>query len=218
MLISVFFVQETYLFRAACAELKTDIQNNRKAEADKWRSQRAQLQHEVEILGQKMTQDSMGLKDELKGMFDDRNMLVRMEHKEMERMVNSSPPHHYALQCLLSEHLWCCRCPVANMLQIQELNYKITVALNSDSRGDVEGVRWLLTRRAALALAIVIIMVLGSLNFMRFTPTPEKTKHVKETKETYEDFGDLPDDESKRISSPSTLRDEVPVPEALSTG
>ena len=38
---------------------------------------------------------------------------------------------------------------------IQELNYKITVALNSDSRGEVEGLRWVLTRRAALAIAVM---------------------------------------------------------------
>jgi hypothetical protein len=34
-----------------------------------------------------MTQDSAGLKDELKGMFDDRKMTIRMEQKEMERKV-----------------------------------------------------------------------------------------------------------------------------------
>jgi len=38
---------------------------------------------------------------------------------------------------------------------IQELNYKITVALNSDSKSEVEGLRWVLTRRAALAIAVM---------------------------------------------------------------
>ena len=36
---------------------------------------------------------------------------------------------------------------------IQELNYKITVSLNSDMKSEVEGLRWVLTRRAAMAIA-----------------------------------------------------------------
>ena len=86
------------------------------------RTERAHLQHEVDILNQKLTQDTMNLKDELRGMFDDRKMSVKMEQRAIESAV-------------------------------QELNYKITVALNSDSRGEVEGLRWVLTRRAALAIA-----------------------------------------------------------------
>jgi hypothetical protein len=78
---------ETYLFKAACSELKTEVQNNRKAEADKERTQRAQLQHEVDIMNQRTTQESANLKDELKGMFDDRKMDVRMEQRSMERKV-----------------------------------------------------------------------------------------------------------------------------------
>jgi hypothetical protein len=81
---------ETYLFRAACSELKTEVQNNRKSEADKERTQRAQLQHEVDIMNQRTTQESANLKDELKGMFDDRKMAVRMEQRNMERKVCTS--------------------------------------------------------------------------------------------------------------------------------
>lgn len=86
------------------------------------RSERAHLQHEVEILNQRVTQESANLKDELKGWFDDRKMAVRMEQRSMES-------------------------------EIQELNYKITVAMSGDSRGEVEGLRWFLTRRAAILIA-----------------------------------------------------------------
>ena len=86
------------------------------------RIERAHLQHEVDILNQRLTQDSVTLKDDLRGMFNDRKMAVRMEQRAMDSAI-------------------------------QELNYKITVALNSDSRGEVEGLRWVLTRRAALAIA-----------------------------------------------------------------
>ncbi|KAK6595458.1 moz protein represents a chromatin-associated acetyltransferase [Botrytis cinerea] len=63
---------EIYLFRAACSELKSEIQNNRKASEEKMRRERTLLQHEVDILNQKLTQELLTLKDDLKGMFDDR--------------------------------------------------------------------------------------------------------------------------------------------------
>ncbi|KAA8563703.1 hypothetical protein EYC84_011723 [Monilinia fructicola] len=75
---------ETYLFRAACSELKSEIQNNRKANEEKMRRERTLLQHEVDILNQKLTQELLTLKDDLKGMFDDRKMTVRQEQRAME--------------------------------------------------------------------------------------------------------------------------------------
>lgn len=51
------------------------------------RTERNQLQHEVDILNQRMTQESSSLKDELKGLFDDRKMAVRQEQRTMETMV-----------------------------------------------------------------------------------------------------------------------------------
>ena len=120
---------ETYLFRAACSELRTEIQNNRKSAADRMRTQRAQLQHDCDIAGQRLGQDLAVLKDELKGMFDDRKMGVRSEQRILES-------------------------------RIQELNYKITVMLNSDMKSEVEGLRWVLTRRAAMAIVITAGMFL----------------------------------------------------------
>ncbi|KAI9813778.1 MAG: hypothetical protein M1827_003568 [Pycnora praestabilis] len=128
---------ETYLFRAACSELRTEIQNNRKGDIDKMRTERAQLQHEVDILNQKLTAELLTLKDDLKGMFDDRKMAVRME----QRGTDSS---------------------------IQSLNYKITVALTSDSKSEVEGLRWVLTRRAAMAIITMAFLILGSLRYSSY--------------------------------------------------
>lgn len=78
---------ETYLFRAACSELRTEVGNNRKAENERMSSQRNQLQHEVDILGQRLGQDTSHLREEVKGMFDDRKMAVRMEQTSMESKV-----------------------------------------------------------------------------------------------------------------------------------
>ena len=115
---------ETYLFRAACSELRTSLQTSRNAEMQKQRTQRTHLQHEVDMLSQRMTQELMALKDDTRGFFNDRKMAVRMEQREMES-------------------------------KIQELNYKITVGLNSDMRSEAEGLRWVLTRRVAFAIAFV---------------------------------------------------------------
>ncbi|EME85583.1 uncharacterized protein MYCFIDRAFT_150638 [Pseudocercospora fijiensis CIRAD86] len=123
---------ETYLFRAACAELKTEVTARRKAELEKMRTERDQLQHEVEILTQRLGQESAALKDELKGMFDDRKMAVRNEQLSVEA-------------------------------KLQRLNYQITVDLQADAKSEVEGLRWVLTRRTIAALFAVVIMVVGSL-------------------------------------------------------
>jgi hypothetical protein len=123
---------ETYLFRAACAELKTEVTSRRRSEQEKMRTERTQLQHEMEILNQKLGQESAAMKDELKGMFDDRKMAVRNEQRNTESKV-------------------------------QRLNYQITVDLQADAKSEVEGLRWVMTRRVIIALGTVIVMVLGSL-------------------------------------------------------
>ncbi|KAK5703090.1 hypothetical protein LTR97_004037 [Elasticomyces elasticus] len=123
---------ETYLFRAACAELKTEVSGRRRAEQEKMRAERTQLQHEVDILSQRVGQESGVLKDELKGMFDDRKMSVRNEQRGMES-------------------------------KIQQLNYKITVELQADARSEVEGLRWVMTRRVIITLAAIVVMVISGL-------------------------------------------------------
>lgn len=79
---------EAYLFKAACAELKTEVTTRRKSEQEKQRTERGQLQHEVDILSQNFTQQTAHMKDELKGMFDDRKMTVRNEQRDVESKVS----------------------------------------------------------------------------------------------------------------------------------
>ena len=135
--------QETYLFLAACSELRTETANTRRAAASKQRTERAHLQHEVDILSQRITQETLSLKDELRGVFNDRKMAVRTEQRGMET-------------------------------KLQELNYKITVALNSDTKGEVEGLRWVLTRRAAMAVGGMAFLILGSLRYATYKTHLEK--------------------------------------------
>ncbi|KAF1364014.1 hypothetical protein EJ07DRAFT_101402 [Lizonia empirigonia] len=142
---------ETYLFRAACAELKTEIGNARRGEVERMRTERAQLQHEVDILGQKLGQETGSVKDELKGLFDDRKMAVRQEQRHMET-------------------------------KIQELNYQITIKLNSDARSEVEGLRWVLTRRIAMGIATMatMVIILLQLNSSRKHEQKEEKKKADE--------------------------------------
>jgi hypothetical protein len=118
---------ETYLFSAACSELQSSLQTARNSEIQRQRASRTSLEHEADILSQRTTQELSGLKDDIKGMFNDHKMTVR----ELQRSIDTS---------------------------VQELNYKITVSLNSDSKSEIEGLRWILTRRAALAIAISACM------------------------------------------------------------
>ena len=118
---------EAYLFRAACSELRTTLQTARHSEMLKQRSGRSQLQHESDLLNQKVTQDLMTMREELKAMFNDRKLSL----EEEKRKVDS---------------------------KIQELNYMITTELTSEAKSEVEGLRWVLTRRAALAIAAAACM------------------------------------------------------------
>ncbi|XPS90791.1 hypothetical protein M3J09_000224 [Ascochyta lentis] len=142
---------ETYLFRAACAELKTEMGNARRGEVERMRTERAQLQHEVDILGQKLGQETGSVKDELKGLFDDRKMAVRQEQRSMET-------------------------------KIQELNYQITIKLNSDARSEVEGLRWVLTRRIAMGIAAMATMVVILLQFNSSRKHEAKEEAAKKKK------------------------------------
>lgn len=47
--------------------------------------------------------------------------------------------------------------------EISELNYKISVALNSDAKSEVEGMRWVVTKRSVTGVAFFVFMILGSL-------------------------------------------------------
>lgn len=61
------------------------------------RQERTLLQHEVDILNQKLTQELLTLKDELQGMFNDRKMAVRMEQRSMESAVSTFSFQHKSL-------------------------------------------------------------------------------------------------------------------------
>jgi len=129
--------QETYLFRAACSELRTEILNTRASTTTKTHTQLSHLHHTTDILSQRVSQETLALRDDLRGMLNDRRMSVRMQHQMRD-------------------------------VEIQELNNMISVRLNSDSKSEVEGLRWVLTRRAAMAIGVMALLILGSLRYSSY--------------------------------------------------
>ncbi|KPM37769.1 hypothetical protein AK830_g8776 [Neonectria ditissima] len=90
---------ETYLFTAACSELSTEIKNNRRLADEQLRQQRTHLQHEVDILTQSLNQEALTLNDNVRGMFNDRKMVVREEQNTVESSVQQL---NYKISILLS--------------------------------------------------------------------------------------------------------------------
>jgi len=78
---------ETYLFQAACSELRSEMQHAKKTALEELRSERTRIQTEFDLLNQKFLAEIMGLRDELSGMFNDRKMVTRSEQRAMENKV-----------------------------------------------------------------------------------------------------------------------------------
>ncbi|KAK4115287.1 hypothetical protein N656DRAFT_704077 [Canariomyces notabilis] len=139
---------ETYLFRAACSELSAEVRNNRRVADEQLRQQRTLLQHEVDILAQRLNQELLTLNDSVRGMFNDRRMAVREEQKAVES-------------------------------RIQQINYKISVTLNSDAKSDIEGLRWVLIRRSVLGIIFMAVMTLGTLRYATYV-SHQRQKEAQE--------------------------------------
>jgi hypothetical protein len=100
---------ETYLFRAACSELSAEVRNRRRAADEQLRQQRTTLQHEVDILTQSLNQEALNLNDSVRGMFNDRKMVVREEQKTAESAVCFPPPPPVEMCFLLTIWYSFCR-------------------------------------------------------------------------------------------------------------
>ncbi|KAF4121168.1 Protein of unknown function (DUF1640) [Geosmithia morbida] len=134
---------ETYLFSAACSELRQEIMNNRRLQDEQTRQQRTLLQHEVDILTQSLNQEVLSLNHRIRGMFDDRRMAVREEQKTADS-------------------------------SIQQINYKISTSLVSDSKSEIEGVRWILIRRSALGIFFMAMVTLGTIRYASYLMNEKK--------------------------------------------
>lgn len=166
---------ETYLFRAACAELSTEVKNNRRIADEALRQQRTILQHEVDKTTQMLNQELLTLNDNVRGMFNDRKMAVREEQKAAESAVRSSSTNFGCLH----ERLFV----ADDFVQIQQIAYKITVTLNSDSRSEIEAVRWVVARRAVLGLVFMVAVSLAMLRYSTYVSHASEKEAQREKEE-----------------------------------
>ncbi|KAG6004292.1 hypothetical protein E4U21_001189 [Claviceps maximensis] len=143
---------ETYLFHAACSELRTEIKNNRRLQDEQMRQQRTHLQHEVDILTQTLNQELLTLNDGVKGLFNDRNMTVREEQKAVESAI-------------------------------QQINYRMSIILSSDSKSEIEGVRWILIRRSVVGLLFLAVLTLGMIRYTTYLAQQKKKDAERRRKE-----------------------------------
>ena len=64
------------------------------------------------------------------------------------------------------------------MLQIQQLNYKISITLTSDAKSEIEGLRWVLIRRSVLGIIFMAVLMFGSLRYGSYV-THEKEREAE---------------------------------------
>jgi hypothetical protein len=165
-----------------------EIKNNRRLQDEQIRQQRTHLQHEVDILTQSLNQEASTLNDTVRGMFNDRRMAVREEQKTADSAVRLTPP-------LLQDYLLCVfhkkKDPdfegwrSLTPQQVQQINYKISTSLVSDSKSEIEGVRWILIRRSALGIFFMAMLTLGTVRYATYLLN-ERQKEAERKKEEAE--------------------------------
>ncbi|RFU75184.1 moz represents a chromatin-associated acetyltransferase [Trichoderma arundinaceum] len=83
---------------------------------------------------------------------------------------------------------------------IQQINYKISIMLSSDSKSEIEGVRWILIRRSVVGILFMAILTLGTIRYATYVSHErqrELDRKKKEEEELRRDGG-----KSDRTSAP----------------
>ena len=62
--------------------------------------------------------------------------------------------------------------------QIQRLNYRIGVDLNSEAKSDIESLRWVLIRRSVLGIIFMAVLTLGTLRYASYV-THERQREAE---------------------------------------
>lgn len=70
--------------------------------------------------------------------------------------------------------------------RIQQINYKISVMLNSDAKSDIEGLRWVLIRRSVLGIIFMAVLTLGTLRYATFVSHQRQREAAQKEKEKEE--------------------------------
>lgn len=66
---------------------------------------------------------------------------------------------------------------------IQKLNYKITIMLNSETRSEIERLRWVLIRRSVLGIIFMAVVTLATLRYASYRSHEKKREAEKAARE-----------------------------------
>ncbi|KAL7911091.1 hypothetical protein GGI35DRAFT_446456 [Trichoderma velutinum] len=70
---------------------------------------------------------------------------------------------------------------------IQQINYKISIMLTSDSKSEIEGVRWILIRRSVVGILFMAILTLGTIRYATYV-SHERQRELDRKKKEEEDL------------------------------
>lgn len=93
------------------------------------------------------------------------------------------------------------------------------MALNSDARSEVEGVRWVLTRRAAITVGVSAFMLFVALRYTSYVQHQQQEERRKMLKAPPPSDGDAsPKSNVEVVSRPEVLGSELLAGEGVSLG
>ena len=67
--------------------------------------------------------------------------------------------------------------------QVQQINYKISTSLVSDSKSEIEGVRWILIRRSALGIFFMAMLTLMTVRYATYLLNERRKEDAREQEE-----------------------------------
>ncbi|KAL7798251.1 hypothetical protein V8C37DRAFT_369251 [Trichoderma ceciliae] len=70
---------------------------------------------------------------------------------------------------------------------IQQITYKISIMLSSDSKSEIEGVRWILIRRSVVGILFMAILTLGTIRYATYV-SHERQRELDRKKKEEEDL------------------------------
>ena len=68
-------------------------------------------------------------------------------------------------------------------MQIQKINYKMSILLSSDSKSEIEGVRWVLIRRSVVGILFMAVLTLGMIRYATYVGQQRKKEADRRKKE-----------------------------------
>ncbi|PTB46291.1 hypothetical protein M441DRAFT_126659 [Trichoderma asperellum CBS 433.97] len=69
---------------------------------------------------------------------------------------------------------------------IQQITYKISIMLSSDSKSEIEGVRWILIRRSVVGILFMAIVTLGTIRYATYVSHERQREQDRKKKEAEE--------------------------------